>query len=79
MVIIIVMIFIIGLSVNIVFETIDAINDARGKPTNYTRVLGYIGDGFQMICDIGLVVLSFALVLMLGITIILMIKMAVFG
>lgn len=79
MVVIIVMLFIIGLSVNIVFETIDAINDARGKPTNYTRVLGYIGDGFQMLCAIGLVASSFALVLMLGIAIIMMIKMVVFG
>lgn len=79
MVVFLVLVFITGLSVLVVLETIDAINKARGKPTNYARFFGYIEEGFQALCATGIVVFSFAFVICLGIFLILLIKEAFFG
>ncbi len=79
MVTFLVMVFITGLSVLIVLETIDAINKARGKPTNYARIFGYIGEGLETLCASCLVVASFGFVICLGFLVLVLIKNAVFG
>lgn len=47
MVFILTMLFLISVTVAVVLETIDAINKARGKPSHYARMLGYLGEGFE--------------------------------
>lgn len=70
MVSILLFLFILSLSVAIVLETIDSINKARGKPTNYARLLGYISNGFEGLCGFGIILASFVLVILLCLLII---------
>ena len=65
MVSILLFLFILSLSVAIVVETIDSINKARGKPTNYAKVLGYISNGFEGVCVLGMILAAFGLVISL--------------
>lgn len=66
MVFILTMLFLISVTVAVVLETIDAINKARGKPSHYARMLGYLGEGFEGVCVFGIIVASFAVVISLG-------------